>query len=301
MEDFSVQMRLHNNQLKGRREELGLTQKALAAAIGIHLQAYCAYECFGYNRPTSDIAKPWNTKTKNWSKFALKIAAFYCVEPEELFPDSILSVVKNLFEKKVSKEAAHALISDSQKRNALPPDHQIDERLNLKAALDKAMVGLSPNERHVLTTRFLEESGDTNVKLGETLGVSGNRIYQIEANALRKLRHSRNSCHLKGFVDNTPNVPASEAILASYHRVNSTKDISRLTQNIKDGEYKPQNSFSIDRLVRTLLTCTESLAYEILDMLVREQENEEVQSLLNSLRDHHAYIALYDHLGISID
>ena len=56
------------------------------------------------------------------------------------------------------------------------------------AWLREAMDGLRPREQQVITRRFLEEDKNTLAEIGETFGVTKERIRQIEAKALTKLR-----------------------------------------------------------------------------------------------------------------
>ena len=56
----------------------------------------------------------------------------------------------------------------------------------LRAALD----GLTPRERQIIVSRFLEDDKSTLSKIGADFGVSKERIRQIEAKALIKLRHA---------------------------------------------------------------------------------------------------------------
>jgi RNA polymerase sigma-32 factor len=56
--------------------------------------------------------------------------------------------------------------------------------------LREAMDVLTPRERQIIVSRFLEEDKSTLAKIGVDFGVSKERIRQIEAKALTKLRHA---------------------------------------------------------------------------------------------------------------
>ena len=56
------------------------------------------------------------------------------------------------------------------------------------AWIKKALSSLSPRERQIISRRFLGERRITLAEIGESFGVSKERIRQIEGRALRKLR-----------------------------------------------------------------------------------------------------------------
>lgn len=71
--------------------------------------------------------------------------------------------------------------------------------------LRNAMSSLQDRERLVLERRFL---GDKTLReIGIELGVSPERVRQIESKALRKLRHPSRLRHLEGFIENNPDFP----------------------------------------------------------------------------------------------
>ena len=75
----------------------------------------------------------------------------------------------------------------------------------LRAALKSTMSSLTPVERSVLTQRFFN---DMNLEqVAKFMGLSRERIRQIEAKALRKMRHPVRADQLEPFVDPT-RVPA---------------------------------------------------------------------------------------------
>lgn len=65
------------------------------------------------------------------------------------------------------------------------------EREELLAELDRRLLELHPKEREVLTRR---SRGDTLVQIGATLGVSKERVRQIEAKAIERLAKRLKSC-----------------------------------------------------------------------------------------------------------
>ena len=73
----------------------------------------------------------------------------------------------------------------------------------LREQLEEVLETLTPREKKVLRLRFGLEDGRARTleEVGQTFGVTRERIRQIEAKALRKLRHPSRSKRLKDFLD----------------------------------------------------------------------------------------------------
>ena len=74
---------------------------------------------------------------------------------------------------------------------------------NLEGATDDILGSLTAREAKVLRMRFGigRNTDHTLEEVGKQFDVTRERIRQIEAKALRKLRHPTRSSHLKGFLD----------------------------------------------------------------------------------------------------
>ena len=75
--------------------------------------------------------------------------------------------------------------------------------MNLSEQTRKVLATLTPREEKVLRMRFGigEKSDHTLEEVGQDFFVTRERIRQIEAKALRKLRHPTRCRRLKSFVD----------------------------------------------------------------------------------------------------
>lgn len=73
----------------------------------------------------------------------------------------------------------------------------------LREELEKQLHTLTPREEHVIKLRFGLYDGRTRTleEVGKEFEITRERIRQIEAKALRKLRHPSRARHLKGFME----------------------------------------------------------------------------------------------------
>ena len=73
----------------------------------------------------------------------------------------------------------------------------------LREVLEKQLHTLTPREEHVIKLRFGLYDGRTRTleEVGKEFDITRERIRQIEAKALRKLRHPSRARHLRGFLD----------------------------------------------------------------------------------------------------
>jgi len=88
------------------------------------------------------------------------------------------------------------------KDTILPIDAAIQS--NLREITTRALASLTPREERVLRLRFgIGMNGDRTLEeVGQQFSVTRERIRQIEAKALRKLKHPSRSRKLRSFLDN---------------------------------------------------------------------------------------------------
>ena len=84
----------------------------------------------------------------------------------------------------------------------ISPNEKVDQSM-LKDQLLKVLATLTPREEKVLRLRFGIDDGRTRTleEVGKEFNVTRERIRQIEAKALRKLRHPSRSKRLKEYID----------------------------------------------------------------------------------------------------
>ncbi len=144
---------------------------------------------------------------------ALTVALGRKPMPEEIAQDTGLQVEKVKSSLKVAKRTISlenhigdgdtelgSLIEDKNSPSPLEAviNHDLQDKIH------KMLNTLSPKEERILRMRFGlgEETPHTLEEVGQMFGVSRERIRQIEAQALRKLKHPTRSDHLRNFVEN---------------------------------------------------------------------------------------------------
>jgi RNA polymerase primary sigma factor len=128
-------------------------------------------------------------------------------EEMDLPPDKIREIAK-ISQLPVSLESPIGEEEDShlgdfiEDQNALPPPDAASRQL-LKEQIDTVLGSLTLRERRVLQLRFGLEDGRSRTleEVGKEFNVTRERIRQIEAKALRKLRHPSRSRKLKDYLE----------------------------------------------------------------------------------------------------
>lgn len=103
-------------------------------------------------------------------------------------------------------DSAGVFLDDVMADTDAPDPSLTTERAELAAALRRFLAELEPRAAEVMTTRFGlgEDESRTLEETGEIFGVTRERIRQIEAKSLRKLRHPSRSAILGDFLDTAP-------------------------------------------------------------------------------------------------
>jgi RNA polymerase primary sigma factor len=125
----------------------------------------------------------------------------------EMPPERVREIMK-ISQEPVSLEMPIGEEEDSnlgdfiEDQKALPPADAASRKM-LKEQVDDVLETLSDRERAVLAMRFGLDDGRSRTleEVGREFGVTRERIRQIEAKALRKLRHPSRAKKLKDFLD----------------------------------------------------------------------------------------------------
>jgi RNA polymerase primary sigma factor len=125
----------------------------------------------------------------------------------EISPERVREIIKVSqlpisLESPIGEEEDSHLGDFIEDQNALPPPDAASRQL-LKEQIDGVLASLSPRERRVLLLRFGLEDGRSRTleEVGKEFNVTRERIRQIEAKALRKLRHPTRSRKLKDYLE----------------------------------------------------------------------------------------------------
>jgi RNA polymerase primary sigma factor len=100
-------------------------------------------------------------------------------------------------------EEEDSQLGDFLEDKEMPNPEEVAASMILREQLEEMLADLSEREREVLRLRFGLEDGHAHTleDVGRRFGVTRERIRQIEAKALRKLRHPSRSKRLKDFLD----------------------------------------------------------------------------------------------------
>jgi RNA polymerase primary sigma factor len=125
----------------------------------------------------------------------------------EITPEKVREIIKVSqgpisLETPVGEEEDSHLADFIEDRAAKAPAEAASHQL-LKEQIDDVLFSLNPRERRVLQLRFGLEDGRSRTleEVGREFGVTRERIRQIEAKALRKLRHPSRSRKLRDYLE----------------------------------------------------------------------------------------------------
>lgn len=177
--EFRVTMRLRNNRLLSLREERGMSAPQTAEEIGVSYVTYAALE---------NLRMSPKKKNGEWRPIAVKIAEFYRLTPDLIWPDMVMRVVDPVVSTELDgAQMAMMLPQASGIANALPASDPFDafQAAEQQRQVEAGMLLLTPIERSIVKDRM---EGKTLREAGARHGLSQERTRQLEAFALGKLR-----------------------------------------------------------------------------------------------------------------
>jgi RNA polymerase sigma factor (sigma-70 family) len=192
-----VRLRLttHNARLVDARKERGFAGDAMAEAAGISRGRLREIETLKRIPTEGEM---------------VKIACVLEKPIDHLFPEDVLSAVRaGVFAKRKATLGVPQIIRLTEaRRQELITDGGLDsveDAINrdlLAGSIHEILGTLTPREQRLLELRFgLDGQGaKTLERVGMDFGVTRDRIHQIEAKALRKLRHPSRSRKLKDYL-----------------------------------------------------------------------------------------------------
>jgi RNA polymerase sigma factor (sigma-70 family) len=178
--ELRLTMKLSNNRLRKRIEETKLTVPEAAELAEISYGLLCGYIALRVS--------PIDAEGR-WKHSALELCDALTVSPDYLWPESVLTVnnPKVVVEMDAADLAPQLLSSQLHEPPQLPEQLLSDEET--AKILNDALKTLSPREREVLRRRYGYDAEPLHLgEVGKTVGLCRERVRQIEARALQKLR-----------------------------------------------------------------------------------------------------------------
>jgi len=195
MKDYHATVVIRNGRLKSLIDETGLSLRKLAIAANTCPSMLGRILNFRESPVTG-------YEGSRWRACVVKLCEFLQVNPEDIFPEHIRHIVESnkrecyVDQQTLTSADASLMLTPSQeavRSDAIDAVHEV---------IDEAP--LTDRERFVLNARFFADDPELRTSLasiGDALEVSQERVRQIEAKAMRKLRHPLRSDKLYEALD----------------------------------------------------------------------------------------------------
>lgn len=173
MSDYNLKITTRNGRILRLMREAGYeTQTALAKA--------CATSHIAVNAIITMRHKP-KLLNGEWSETVMRMAAALRCMPDDMFTETQATgaLVHNTFEVDMTEGQFTQLTGSSE---------DMERLASARMVTDKLINGL-PDERMKSIVRAISE-GETHNEIGQTFGISGGRVAQIEAQAFRRMRYA---------------------------------------------------------------------------------------------------------------
>jgi RNA polymerase primary sigma factor len=182
-DEYSVKVTVRNNLILRRMKKLGIKSQAeLAKLAGVSVHTV--------NILIGMKKRPMDGKNGEWTDAAFSMSSALQMEPEELWTEKQrgMALGRNSREVSMSEDAVAQLASGNG-------TEQMVQKVLTSERVAKTLQILTPRQQDIIHRRFFEE--ETLEEVAIQHGVQRERIRQIEAKALRKLRHPSNAKLLK--------------------------------------------------------------------------------------------------------
>lgn len=183
VKEFRVEFRIKNNLLYRAIEAAGFDS---ASAFGRHCNISPTTVGHFLNLKVAPIAA-----SGDWRYAVLAMATALKCLPDNLFPADYMrqTIKQNRVAQEYSAEEINEVMEIAQIAQATPEALMI--RGDARGVLDAALGSLTSRERFVLTIRMGLDGGKEHTleDVAQKIGTSRERIRQIEAKAIRKLKH----------------------------------------------------------------------------------------------------------------
>lgn len=192
MKDYRVTVKVRNARLMNALAEVGEVVGSKAALkIGISYAKLLALS----NLKLAPIDNEGNIIPE-----VLKLCDFTNKMPFELFSvEQLVPLETNTAEIDMTAEDVEQLLIPSV--GGGDPEKLLLDAQGVRT-LHEMLETLSPRETKILKLRYGFDCPDhSRDEVGEIFGISGTRVQQLEAKALRKLQHSSRANHLRNAVD----------------------------------------------------------------------------------------------------
>jgi RNA polymerase sigma factor (sigma-70 family) len=178
MKDYRLTIKVRNNRLL----------KAIEAVGGTPGGKWCAANGLGYSRVNDLINMTSSPLTAEGElhQDAAKLCEVLGKLPEDLWSNEQLYPLEKNFSD-IEMDHAQVVALLPQEQQSYLPDFSEFEQAQTKALVSKAISTLTPREQEVIKMRFTDEL--TYEECAKRFGVTRERARQIEAKALRKMRH----------------------------------------------------------------------------------------------------------------
>lgn len=192
MKEYKIQIRVKNNLILEKMNKKGVSSVAELSRI-LNISPPTLFNLINMKKSAIKLLDG------EWRDIVIRLCDFFVCTPEELFTE------RQKYAHGISKKeyfVAEAEVNyylEKMEENTLSLENRADQESLKQKVLPEVLSTLTPRERKVIECRFIDDM--TLEKTGNIFNVNRERIRQIEARALRKLRHESRLDKLKEFIN----------------------------------------------------------------------------------------------------